>query len=182
MSRRNGTSLRRTSLRSSLSHCNTPGLIRELLRHLLTQIDRQKALRQLDRVELSPQSLQHLLPLPVACQTPTRRAADAVLAVELDVQRVEGVAAGGEGDADGVVIVGLRVVGVDVGGGVLGLVEFEADLREVVELGDGVAGDLGGDAALQNAVEEGVDVGFFGEVDEGFGVVGCLDCLSGDGS
>lgn len=48
----------------------------------------------------------------------------------------------------------------------LGLVELEADLREVVELGDGGAGDLGLDSAFEDAVEEGVDVGFFGEVDE----------------
>lgn len=55
----------------------------------------------------------------------------------------------GEGDTDGV---GERG-GVDV----LGLIELEAYLREVIELGDGWAGDLGGDAAFEDGVEEGVD-------------------------
>lgn len=59
----------------------------------------------------------------------------------------------------------------------LGLVELEADLAEVVELGDGGAGDLGLDTAFKDAVEEGVDVGFFGKVDERFGVVGGLHLL-----
>ena len=54
---------------------------------------------------------------------------------------------------------------------VLGLVEFEADMGEVVELGDAVACDFGLDAAFEDAVEEGVDIGFFGEVEEGFCVV-----------
>lgn len=86
-----------------------------------------------------------------------------MLAIQLHVERVECVAAGGEGDADGVVVRGLAAGGVDV---VFGLVEFEADLRQVVEFGDGVAGDFGLHAALKNAVEEGVDVRLLGEVDE----------------
>lgn len=97
-----------------------------------------------------------------------------MLRVQLHVQGVEGVAAGGEGDADGVVVWVCVWGGVRVGG----FVELEADLGEVVEFGDRVAGDFGLDAAFEDAVEEGVDVGFFGEVNEGFGVVGGLDCES----
>lgn len=58
---------------------------------------------------------------------------------------------------------------------IFGFVEFEAYLREIVEFGDGVAGDFGLDAAFEDTVEESVDVGFFGEVDERFAVIGCLD-------
>jgi hypothetical protein len=83
------------------------------------------------------------------------------------------MAAGREGNADRVVVGGLSAGGVDV---VLGLVEFEADLRKVVELGDGVAGNLGLHTTFKDAVEERVDVGFLGEVDERLRIVGGLDC------
>lgn len=54
---------------------------------------------------------------------------------------------------------------------VLGFVQFEADLGEVVELGDRRSFDLGLNATLEDTVKERVDVRFFGEVDEGFGIV-----------
>ena len=65
------------------------------------------------------------------------------------------MAAGRQGDADGVVVCDFAAGGVDF---VFGFVEFEADLREVVELGDRVSGDLGLDAAFEDAVEKRVDV------------------------
>lgn len=57
---------------------------------------------------------------------------------------------------------------------VLGFVELEAYLGEVIEFWDSASLDLGGDTAFENTVEECVDVGFFGEVDKRFGVVGSL--------
>ena len=49
---------------------------------------------------------------------------------------------------------------------VLGLVQLEADLREVVKLGDCATFDFSRDATFEDAVEKGVNVGFFGEVHE----------------
>ena len=82
------------------------------------------------------------------------------------------MAAGTDGNADTVCILCyvLRVWR----GLVLRLVKLEADLREVVEFRDGAALDFCRDSALKDAVEEGVDVGLFGEVDEGLCVVGGL--------
>lgn len=108
MRRRNRASLKLPSLLRLLKR-NISFLMYELLRYLLTQINSQETLGQLDSVELRPQRLQHLLPLAVTREAAARSAADAVLAVELDVQRVESVTAGGEGDADGVVVARLGV-------------------------------------------------------------------------
>ena len=149
MSRRNGTSIQ-TAVFTSLFQRNASLLIHELLRHLLTQIDSQETLRQLDSVELGPQSLQNLLPLAVAGQTASRSTSNAVLAVQLHIERIEGVAAGRQRDANGVIVRRLAGFGIDV---VLGLVQLEADLRQVVELWDGVAGDLSLYAAFEDAVE-----------------------------
>jgi hypothetical protein len=54
---------------------------------------------------------------------------------------------------------------------VFGFVELKADLREVVKLGDGASLDLGGDTTFEDTIEKGVDVRFFGKVEEGLGVV-----------
>lgn len=54
---------------------------------------------------------------------------------------------------------------------VLGLIQLEANLREIVEFRDRRALNLGFDTALEDAVEECVDVRLFGEVDERFGVI-----------
>ena len=148
---------------TSLRHSNVSFLLHKLLRHLLAQVDREEALRQFDSMKLRPQGFENFLPLSMAGQTASWSTSYAMLAIQVHVERVECVAAGGEGDADGVVVRGLAAGGVDV---VFGLVEFEADLRQVVEFGDGVAGDFGLHAALKNAVEEGVDVRLLGEVDE----------------
>jgi hypothetical protein len=59
------------------------------------------------------------------------------------------VTTGRQGDTDGVGK-GLRRT-------ILGLVQLKVDLREVVELGDGVARDLGLDAAFKYSVEKSVD-------------------------
>lgn len=105
-------------------------------------------------------------------QTPARRAADTMLAVQLDVQRVVDVAAGTDSDPDAVVerrmVRRVRRVGRRL---VLRLVQLETDLREVVELGNGAAVDLGLDAALEDAVQQRVDVRLLGEVEERLGVV-----------
>src|SRR3569833_1329605 len=89
----------------------------------------------------SPQGLDDRLPICVRRQAPPRRAADAVPTVELDIEGVEDVAPRADGDADAVLL--RRVLGAP-GCGVcqrlrlgLGLVQLEADLREVVQLGDG---------------------------------------------
>ena len=54
---------------------------------------------------------------------------------------------------------------------VFGFVELKADLREVVKLGDGASFDPSGDTTFEDTIEKGVDVRFFGEVEEGFGIV-----------
>ena len=168
-----GRNWRRLRVFDGLGNSSISFFLHELLRYLFTQVHREEALRQLHSVELRPQSLEDLLPLSMAGQAASRRASYAMLAIQLHVERVESMAAGGEGDADRVVVSGLAAGGVDV---VLGLVEFEANLGQVVEFGNGVAGNLGLHAAFEDAVEEGVDVGFLGEVDERLCIVGGLDC------
>lgn len=85
MSRSNGTGL----------HTNNLGLSRTLfwsskgLRNLLTQVDGQETLGQFDSVEFGSQCLENLLPLNMRGQTSARSAANTVLAVKLDVKRVE---------------------------------------------------------------------------------------------
>jgi hypothetical protein len=78
-----------------------------------------------------------------------------MLAVQLDIERVEGVATRRQCDADGVVVSDLSGGRIDL---VLGFVEFEADLRQVVELRNSITSDLGLDAAFEDAVEQRVDV------------------------
>jgi hypothetical protein len=77
----------RTSINTlaSFLHGDIAILVHELLRHLLTQIDRQEALREFDSVELRSQRLQDLLPVPVASQAAAWGTSDAMLAVQLDV-------------------------------------------------------------------------------------------------
>lgn len=130
-------------------------LMHELLRHLLAQIDRQEALREFDSVELRPQRLQDLLPVAMAGQAASRRTADAMLAIQLHIERVESVAAGRESNTDGVVVRRFTAGGVDL---ILGFVQFKAYLREVVELGNRISSNLGLHAAFKDAVEQCVDV------------------------
>jgi hypothetical protein len=167
-----GRDWRRLRVFGGLGNSAISFFLHELLRNLLAQVHREEALRQLHSVELRPQSFEDLLPLSMAGQATPWRASYAMLAIQLHVERVEGVAAGREGDADRVVVSSLAAGGIDF---VLGLVEFEANLRQVVELWDGVACDLGLHAAFKNAVEERVDVGFLGEVNERLCIVGGLD-------
>lgn len=68
-------------------------------------------------------------------QTAPRGTSDGVPRIELYVQGIKGMAAGTDGDADR--------VGVDGRLTVTGLVQLETDLRKVIKLGDGAAGDLG---------------------------------------
>lgn len=120
-------------------------------------------------VELGPQRLNNLYPVCMSRQAPARGAANAMLAIKLDIQRVKDVATRADGDLDAVV----------EGGNALRIdrrvswhfVQLERDLRKVVELRDGGSLDLGLQAALQNAVQQGVNVRFFGEVDEGLGFI-----------
>ncbi len=129
----------------------------------LTNIDRQKALRQLHSPKLRPQRLNDLLPITMRRQRPPRRAFNTVFRIQLHIQRINRVAPRGDTDPDAI----RKGIGILV----FGFIELEADGREVVELRDGVAVDFGLDAAFEDAVEEGVDVRFLGEVDKGFGVV-----------
>ena len=167
---RNRTSI---GILASLFQGDVVLLIREFLRHFLTQVDCQEALREFDSVELRSQRLQDLLPVAMAGQAASWRAADAVLAVQLDIERVEGVAAGRKSDTDGVVVCRFVAGGVDL---ILGFVQFEAYLREVVELGNCISSNLGLHTAFEDAVEQRVDMRLLGEVDERLGIVGSLNC------
>ena len=70
----------------------------------------------------------------------------------------------GQCDANAVVeATAFRVV---CGGFILRLVELEADLGEVVELRNGITGNLCLNATFDDRVEKGVDVRLLGEVDE----------------
>jgi len=113
---RNRTSI---GVLASFLHRDVAILVHELLRHLLTQVDCQEALRKFDSVELRSKRLQDLLPVAMAGQTASWRTTDAMLAVQLDVERVECVAAGRQRDTDGVVVGRLAAGGVDL---VLGFV------------------------------------------------------------
>ena len=149
---RNRTSI---GILASLFQGDVAILMHELLRHLFAQVDRQEALREFDSVELRSQRLQDLLPVAMAGQAASWRAADAVLAVQLDIERVEGVAAGRKSDTDGVVVCRFAANGVDL---ILGFVQFEAYLREVVELGNRISSNLGLHTAFEDAVEQRIDV------------------------
>ena len=122
-------------------------------------------------MELCPQSLNNLLPIRMCCQASSRRTTDTMLAVQLHVQRIKGMAARTDRNPDTVSIFGnvaRRCVRRSL---VFGFVELKADLREVVKLGDGASFDLCGDTTFEDTIEKGVDVRFFGKVEEGFGVV-----------
>lgn len=164
---------RRLHVFGSLGQSNVSLFLHELLRYLLAQVHSKEALWQLHSVELRPQRFEDLLPLPMAGQTTPWRASYTMLTIQLHVKRVECMAAGRKSNANGVVVRGLAAGGINV---VLGFVEFEANLGQVVEFGNGVAGDLGLHTTFENAVEERVDVRFLGEVDERLCVVGGLNC------
>lgn len=167
---RNRTSI---GVLASFLHRDVAILVHELLRHLLAQVDRQEALREFDSVELRSQRLQDLLPVAMAGQAASWRTTDAMLAVQLHIERVEGVAAGRKSDTDGVVVCRFATGGVDL---ILGFVQFEAYLREVVELGNCISSDLGLHTAFEDAVEQRVDVRLLGEVNERLGIIGSLNC------
>ena len=138
----------------------------------LAQIDGQEALGQFDGMKLRSKCLDDHFPVSVRRQTASGCAADAVLAIELHVQGIECMTTGTYGDADSVCIlcsvlcVWRRLI--------LRLVELETDLRKIIEFGDGAALDFRRDATFEDTVEQSVDVGFFGEVDEGLCVVRSL--------
>lgn len=94
MSRSDRTSLYAHNLGFLFTGCSLLwlDLRRKRLRNLFTQIDSQEALGQFDSVELGSQRLKNLLPLDVRRQTSARSAANAMFAVQLNVQRVESVA------------------------------------------------------------------------------------------
>ena len=92
----------------------------------------------------------------MGCQTSARSAANAVLAVKLNIQRIESVATRRKGDTNAVVE--AAAFGIVDGSFVLRLVQLKADLRKVVELGNGVAGNLCLNTTFDDRVEQGVDV------------------------
>lgn len=126
---------------------------------------------EFDGVELGPQRSQHLLPIAMRSQTSPRSVADAMLGIQLNIQRIKRMTTRRYGDADAVVERSFRV-GVGAGGHlILRLVQLEANLGQVVKLGNGVSGNLGLNSTLEDAVEESVDVGFLGKVYERLCVV-----------
>jgi hypothetical protein len=94
-----------------------------------------------------------------------------MLAVKLHIQRIKGMAARTDRNPDTVGIfcnIARWCVRRSL---IFGFVELKADLREVIKLGDSASFDLGGDTTFEDTIEKGVDVRFFGKVDERFGVV-----------
>lgn len=144
-------------------------------RDLFAKIDSQETARQLDSVKFVLQCFNNLFPITVSRERAPRRTTNAMFAVELHVERIKGVAAGRDGDADAVVEGALVARHVEVRRFVLRLVELKANLGEIVELRDGIASNLGLDAAFKDGVEERVDVRLFCKVDEGPGVCSGLD-------
>jgi hypothetical protein len=110
----------------------------------------------------------------MGCETSARSAANAVLAVKLNIQRVESVATRRKRDTNAVVE--AAAFGIVDSGFVLRFVQLEANLREIVELGNGVAGNLCLNTTFDDRVEQGVDMRLLGEVNERLGVFGSLDC------
>jgi hypothetical protein len=94
-----------------------------------------------------------------------------MLAVKLHIQRIKGMAARTDRNPDTVCIFGNVARRCVRGSLIFGFVELKADLREVVKLGDGASFDPGRDTTFEDTIEKGVDVRFFGKVEEGFGVV-----------
>lgn len=98
-------------------------------RECIRQVDRHKALGKLDGVELGTQRLDDLFPVTMRRQGPPLRAANAVLAVELDVQRIIDVTSRADGNADAVI---EGRVAFACGGALwligLGLVKLEGDM------------------------------------------------------
>lgn len=84
-------------------------------------------------MKLGTQRLNDFLPVTVRRQGPPLRAAYAVLAVELDVQRIIDVTSWADGNADAVIEGGIALA---CGGALwlisLGFVKLKADLREIV--------------------------------------------------
>lgn len=92
---------------------------------------------------------------------------NAMFTIQLHIQWIRGMASWRDGDSDGVgtgVRISLFLTGF---GFAFALIQFERDLREVVELGDGATVNLDGNPAFDDAVEKSVNVRFFGKVDEG---------------
>lgn len=92
-----------------------------------------------------PQRLNNFHPVHVDCQTPPRRTSNRMFRIKLDVQRIKGVAARSDRDAN-TVSECIRVL-------VFRFIELEGDMRQIVELRDGVSLNLGPDTAFKDAVE-----------------------------
>ena len=85
-------------------------------------------------MKLGSQCLDDLLPVTMRCETPSRCTSDAVFTVELNVEWVVDVTAGTDGDPYAVVERGMtgwvRCAG--RWRSTFGLVQLEADLREII--------------------------------------------------
>lgn len=57
-------------------------------------------------MELCAQGLNNLFPISMSGQTSSRGAADAMFAIELHIERVEGMSTRADGDSDGVCVLG----------------------------------------------------------------------------
>src|SRR6187431_3119877 len=90
------------------------------------------------RVKLGPQRLQHHHPVTVRGQATSGGAADAMPAVELDIERIDNVAARADGYPDAVLKRRRHAARVGIGMCLaLRLVQLKADLRKIVQLRDG---------------------------------------------
>lgn len=100
-----------------------------------------------------------------------------MLTVELNIKWVVDVAARANGNADAVFEVGIVVAVGRLWRVCLRFVQLETDLTQIIKLWYGGALDLGINATLKYAVEECVDMGLLGKVEEAFRVVGRLHIL-----
>lgn len=118
--------------------------------------------------------LNGLLPITVGSQAPSGGTSDAMLAVKLDVEWVIDMTARADGDANAVrEFTGL--VRIDCRRLLhLRFVQLKANLREIVQLRNRGAADLCLDTALENAVQQGIDVRLLGKVEVGLGIIRLL--------
>lgn len=125
-------------------------------------------------MELGSQSLNDLLPILMGRQAASWRTGNTVFTVKLHIQWVESMSARTDCNPNRISI--LRyLIRVCIGRRfVLGFVQLEADLGQIIELGNCRTFDFGLDATFKDTIEQSVDVRFFGEVEEGFRFVRCL--------
>ena len=94
----------------------------------------------------------------------------------LHSERIERVATGADGNTNTVVEAVFALL-LFLTKSIFTLIQLEIDLRQVVQLGDILALNLGANTTLQQAIEESVDVRFLGEIEERLANVRSLNFL-----